>query len=245
MTRLHFLLVVGFAVTFVGCGGDGGPPLAPVKGKVTLYGKPYTKGIVTFSPEGGGPSATSRTDENGDYELWSAGKKGAAIGKHKVSVTTILEQPTTTAPADMKSDDPNYAAQASGALLLIKLQRPSRNRSPKNTTRTPNSSSKSTRARMRSSSNSSKLSWDSNLSATCKSVVGQQPWHSNKPAPQGAFSFWSPPRDRWEREAHPRSPTTRGHRKEFFPRSPPIQRKVDGGSLNAIRKQYERARFRR
>ncbi len=114
MTRLYSLLVVGFAVTFVGCGGDAGPPLAPVKGKVTLYGKPYTKGIVTFSPEGGGPSATSRTDENGDYELWSAGKKGAAIGKHKVSVTTILEQPTTTAPSDMKSDDPNYAAQALG-----------------------------------------------------------------------------------------------------------------------------------
>ena len=99
---------------FVGCGGDSGPPLGTVTGKVTLYGKPYPKAIVTFSPEGGGPAATSTTDENGDYELWSTGKKGAAVGNHLVSVVTISE-PVSTAPvAATSSDDPAYAAQSSG-----------------------------------------------------------------------------------------------------------------------------------
>jgi len=99
-----------------GCGGDGGPPLAPVTGKVTLYGKPYPNAIVSFSPVGGGPAATSSTDQNGDYELWSAGKKGAAIGNHKVSITTIKEPVKTTSFSDIRSDDPRYAAEvASGS----------------------------------------------------------------------------------------------------------------------------------
>ena len=106
-----------------GCGRDGGPPLAPVNGKVTLYGKPYPNAIVSFTPEGGGPAATSSTDQNGDYELWSAGKKGAAIGKHKVSVTTIKEPVKTTSFSDVRSDDPRYAAEiAAGGAAAYKVK---------------------------------------------------------------------------------------------------------------------------
>jgi hypothetical protein len=105
-TRLSVLLVMA---AFLGC-GDSGPPLASVKGKVTLYGRPYAKGIVTFTPQDGGPTGSSPTDENGDYELWSSGKRGAQIGKHKVSVTTIIDQPKTTPPAQTSSDDPSYTA---------------------------------------------------------------------------------------------------------------------------------------
>jgi hypothetical protein len=106
MKWFALLAIVGV----LGC-GDSGPPLSPVKGKVTLYGKPYTKGIVTFTPEGGGPAGASPTDENGDYELWSGGKKGAVIGKHKVSVTTIMEsKKTAPPPGATSSNDPGYSA---------------------------------------------------------------------------------------------------------------------------------------
>jgi len=109
MRSCHFMFIFALTV-LVGC-GDSGPPLAPVKGKVTLYGKPYTKGLVVFTPEGGGPTGSSPTDVNGDYELWSGGKKGATIGKHKISVTTIMEPVKEVAPpGQTSSDDPGYTA---------------------------------------------------------------------------------------------------------------------------------------
>ena len=92
-----------------GC-GDSGPPLGEVSGKVTFFGKPYPNAVVSFTPEGGGPAATASTDQNGDFELWSAGKKGAVIGKHKVSVTTIKEVKETKSMAEVRSDDPSYSA---------------------------------------------------------------------------------------------------------------------------------------
>jgi hypothetical protein len=117
LNRIRFLtsLMIVAMPMLAGCGGDDGPPLAVVKGKVTLFGRPYTKGLVTFTPEGGGPTGTSPTDANGDYEIWSAGKKGAAIGKHKISVTTIKDPtPKETPVGATSSDDPAYAAQAFG-----------------------------------------------------------------------------------------------------------------------------------
>ncbi|XZE36734.1 hypothetical protein SH501x_002318 [Pirellulaceae bacterium SH501] len=111
---LSFGLILVASISIAGC-GDSGPALAPVKGKVMMYGKPYAKGLVVFEPIGGGPAGTSRTDENGDFEIWSAGKKGAMIGDHKVVVTTIMDAPVEAAPvAPTSSDDPAYMAQASG-----------------------------------------------------------------------------------------------------------------------------------
>lgn len=110
-------LTLAFAVCLlvVGC-GDSGPAMAPVKGKVTVSGKPYAKGLVVFEPIGGGPSGTSRTDENGNFEIWSAGKAGAVIGDHKVVVTTIMDSvESEAAPTEMSANDPGYAAQASGS----------------------------------------------------------------------------------------------------------------------------------
>ena len=104
-----FFLTLFLLAFSAGC-GDSGPPLGAVTGKVTLYGKPYPNAIVSFTPEGGGPAATSSTDQNGDFELWSAGKKGAVIGTHKVSVTTVKEVKETKSMAEVRSDDPAYAA---------------------------------------------------------------------------------------------------------------------------------------
>ena len=113
--KSSYLLGLLLLVAVVGCGDSSGPSLYPVKGKLTLYGKPYPKGIVTFTPKEGGPSATSVTDENGDFELWSTGKKGAVMGQHSVSVTTVMEPVKDAGPvAPTSSDDPSYAKQVFG-----------------------------------------------------------------------------------------------------------------------------------
>jgi hypothetical protein len=98
--------LVGMIV--VGCGPKG-PELGSVTGKVTLDGSPVTNGLVTFVPVGGGRPATGKTDENGQYVLVGVDGKGALLGQHQVSVTTVQEAGTVT---EMRSDSPEYAKQA-------------------------------------------------------------------------------------------------------------------------------------
>jgi hypothetical protein len=118
-------------VTFLaGCGGESGPPMGKVIGKVTLYGKPYPKALVTFSPEGGGPAATGSTDDNGDFELWTSGTKGAAVGNHLVSVVTIKDPVKTEPVAATSSDDPAYAAQAFGGAAAYKANKDEKEKIP-------------------------------------------------------------------------------------------------------------------
>ena len=92
----------------IGC-GSGGPELGPVTGKVTLDGKPVTNGLVTFMPIGGGRPATGKTDANGQYALIGVDGKGALLGQHRVTVTTVAEAVVVT---EMRSDSAEYAKQA-------------------------------------------------------------------------------------------------------------------------------------
>ena len=94
-----------------GC-GPGGPELGTVTGKVTLDGKPVTNGLVTFTPEAKGGASIGKTDANGQYELLYLDRKGALLGQHKITVTTLQEAATTTG---MRSDSPEYAKQAASA----------------------------------------------------------------------------------------------------------------------------------
>lgn len=82
-----------------GCGGSGAK-LGKVTGKVTLGGQPLPDALVTFSPEGGSPSA-GLTSADGSYTLiYSKGVNGAVVGKHTVTISTFqpaLEDPPTPA----------------------------------------------------------------------------------------------------------------------------------------------------
>lgn len=105
--------LVGFSA--IGC-GDGGPATAPVTGKVTFDGKPYANAIVTYSPVGGGPSAIGKSNENGEYEVFTVGKKGAVLGSHKVSVITeVTSSSSAQSAAEIRSDDPEYAKKMAAA----------------------------------------------------------------------------------------------------------------------------------
>jgi hypothetical protein len=94
-------------VVAAGC-GSGGPELGTVTGTVTMDGEPLDGVLVTFVPVEGGRAATATTDASGKYELIYASEKGAVVGQHRVSVTTL----NTAAPAvdmsEVRSDDPRY-----------------------------------------------------------------------------------------------------------------------------------------
>ena len=90
-------MVLGLAIAGAGCEApvaDEGPPdyakvNVPVKGKVTVDGKPLAGVVVTFIPPSFGPS-NGETKEDGTYELKSATFPGAPPGTYKVAISHIV-----------------------------------------------------------------------------------------------------------------------------------------------------------
>jgi hypothetical protein len=73
-----------------GCGpaGSGTTPfLVPVKGKVTYKGKPVTKGLVKFVPDGYGREARGDLQSDGTFVL-STHKPGDGVvpGSHRIAI---------------------------------------------------------------------------------------------------------------------------------------------------------------
>jgi hypothetical protein len=98
----------------VGCGGEYVPPLAPVKGTVTVAGDPLTTGQVSLvplvTPAKPIPPSMGKIGADGTYEIFTAGKPGAPIAKYKVFVTppTTPTEPGAQSPAyDKKYRDPS------------------------------------------------------------------------------------------------------------------------------------------
>ncbi|WP_428306362.1 carboxypeptidase-like regulatory domain-containing protein [Lacipirellula sp.] len=89
LTIATFLL----AVAMLGCGKpamrDG---FAEAYGTVTLDGQPLAGAHVTFENEKG--TSFARTDSSGNYETeYSRTLKGAALGKHRISISTAVGSP--------------------------------------------------------------------------------------------------------------------------------------------------------
>lgn len=82
-------------LTLAGCGdGDNKPKLYSVKGKVTVAGKPLTDCTIMFgSADEKARGYNGKLDANGEYELSDPqdGKKGAAVGKYKVTLQVAPE----------------------------------------------------------------------------------------------------------------------------------------------------------
>jgi hypothetical protein len=84
-------VLASLVIACLGCGGDTGPELAEVSGKVTLDGQPLAKVSLQFTPEtpGGSPSY-GVTDSEGAYELlFSNERSGAMPGKHRVEILPV------------------------------------------------------------------------------------------------------------------------------------------------------------
>lgn len=87
------VLCAGFLGTVAGCGGGSdAPELGQVTGTVTLDDKPLEGATVTFMPENSRASSGT-TDASGKYVLtYIRDQTGAAIGKHKVIVTKMVDE---------------------------------------------------------------------------------------------------------------------------------------------------------
>jgi hypothetical protein len=90
--RIVTALALGVGLSLVaaaaGCGSSG-PEMATVRGKVTVNGKPLTRGTIAFIPSD--PSitgASSPIDGSGDYDLHTIEPgDGARLGDYKVTVS--------------------------------------------------------------------------------------------------------------------------------------------------------------
>ena len=98
--RSRYLL--GCALLLLAAGCTSKSKFAAVSGKITLDGKPLANAMVSFQPvakEGNvnaGAGSTGKTNENGEFTLTAAtGEKGAVVGKHRVVITKVEEQPGT------------------------------------------------------------------------------------------------------------------------------------------------------
>ncbi len=62
--------LLGFVLVVEGCGGEAGPTIYPVSGKVLVDGKPAAKALVTFHPSSGPPTSMipyAETDADGTF----------------------------------------------------------------------------------------------------------------------------------------------------------------------------------
>jgi hypothetical protein len=92
------LALAGIAGFLPGCGGAGGggalppdPVLHPVRGKVTVQGKPLTQAVVTFlQVDEKGTTTVGETDDEGVYELSYLGSPGAAAADYKVAISYLV-----------------------------------------------------------------------------------------------------------------------------------------------------------
>jgi hypothetical protein len=101
----------------VGCGYGGRVKLVPVKGTVTLDGKPLAQASVSFLPNPQNANQTAGGDVTGPKGNFTAiyqGRLGLAPGKYKVLVSPGLGLPPGfKAPPGME-DDPAEARKALG-----------------------------------------------------------------------------------------------------------------------------------
>jgi hypothetical protein len=89
MLRLRAVAVLALVVCVASLGGckQGAKTLVKAGGTVKYKGEAVKGATVTFMF--GSEIATGITDENGKFNLTTAGREGAPIGKAKVSVTKV------------------------------------------------------------------------------------------------------------------------------------------------------------
>ncbi len=94
------LFLVLLLVLICGCGSGGN--VASVSGKITLGGQPLADATVTFQPVqvANGPAlattgSVGKTNADGRYELRviATDKPGAAVGEHRVTISTSSADP--------------------------------------------------------------------------------------------------------------------------------------------------------
>lgn len=89
---IHCRTIVVVLLTLIAGCGQRGPQTAPVRGRVTLDGRPLAGADIQFQPAGAGRPSRGRTDSDGRYELmFKRGQPGAIVGEHTVRIWVSRE----------------------------------------------------------------------------------------------------------------------------------------------------------
>lgn len=89
-SKVKTWLVAVVLIATVGCGSAYD---ASVEGIVTLDGNPVPAGSIAFVPAQGGPAAYARSDQSGNYVVFTGREAGLPPGKYGVTVVA-RETPT-------------------------------------------------------------------------------------------------------------------------------------------------------
>jgi hypothetical protein len=84
---LQALALAMLSVETIGCGGQTGPELVPVAGRVMMDGRPAAEGMVTFRHSTSGTfEASGLIEPDGTYKLVQKDQEGAQVGDYRVVV---------------------------------------------------------------------------------------------------------------------------------------------------------------
>jgi len=95
--RIHALSALLLSLPVLAGCGVSPPALVPVKGKLTLNGRPLKGATVVFTPDrakgGRGPQSFAVTTDDGTFTLGTKDGPGAAAGWHLVTVAPPANDP--------------------------------------------------------------------------------------------------------------------------------------------------------
>jgi hypothetical protein len=114
------LRVAGFLLFLIGLSplgcGERLPPLATVKGRVTVDKVILSSGqvsLVPVDPASKVPPSSGQIATDGTYEVFTGGKSGAPLGKYKIRVSPSMQNPSKEGPPfNAKYLDPNTSKLA-------------------------------------------------------------------------------------------------------------------------------------
>jgi hypothetical protein len=89
MNTIRFpIITILCAVLLAGCNVAKEPPRVPVKGRVTMGGKPVAGATVVFENKAAAIAQTATTDEDGKYEFITYNSAGLPAASYKVAVSS-------------------------------------------------------------------------------------------------------------------------------------------------------------
>jgi hypothetical protein len=117
MARIQWAVPLAI-LGLVGCGdAESSITLVPVKGTVTLNGKPMGNAQISFVPDPGNKKSTAggdTTGPEGNYMARFKGRSGLAPGKYKVTIAPGVSS-SSAGVSEAFKDDPFMAAEGARA----------------------------------------------------------------------------------------------------------------------------------
>lgn len=119
----YYAFIIALLAIQMNSGCSNAPKFVPVSGIVTLDGKPYALGVVSFQPIGTnenpnpGRGSSAFTDANGRFSLQcDASIDGAIVGKHLVRIMSRSEGEASIAPGTSSPDGAPVSRKVADAI---------------------------------------------------------------------------------------------------------------------------------